>query len=114
MRPWASIPAIVLLLTGAVLAQAPPCFRSKFAAEQPIKVTKVELRDDNGLSKREKSLIVRELKRQCDCWPCALTEEVGDQIREVYQWFGVYQAGAQVDIHKRGIDSYSIRAHVQE
>jgi hypothetical protein len=83
-------------------------------AEQPIKVTKVELRDDNGLGKREKSLIVRELKRQCDCWPCALTEEVGEQIREMYQWFGFFQAVAEVSIDKTGIDSYSITARVKE
>jgi outer membrane protein assembly factor BamA len=114
MRPWATIPLLVFLLVGAATAQAPPCFRSKFAAEQPIKVKKVELRDDNRLSKREKAFIVRELRRECDCWPCALTEEVGEQLREMYQWFGFYQAVAQVAIHKRGVDSYSIMARVQE
>ncbi len=108
--------ALMLVLLGALaaLAQAPPCFRSKYSAEWPINVRRVELRDGNQLSSHDKSSIVRELKRECDCWPCALGDEVGEQIREMYQWYGYFQAVAEVDIRKTGYDSYAIVARVQE
>ncbi len=110
------LPALALLLFCAVAAaaQTPPCFRSKYSAEWPIKVRHVELRDGNQLSSHQKSVIVRELKRECDCWPCALSDEVSEQIREMYQWFGYFQAVADVDIRQTGYDSYAVVARVQE
>ena len=104
----------VLFWTGLAAAQGPPCFRSKFARDWPVHLQHVELQDSHQLSSRDRAAIVHELKRQCDCWPCALSDEVGEQIREMYQWYGYFQAVADVDIQKLGIDSYSITARVQE
>jgi hypothetical protein len=105
---------ILLGCVGVASAQFPPCIRSKFANEWPIRVGHVDLQDGDKLSHREKSTVVRELRRQCDCWPCALSSDVSDQIREIYQWYGYFQAVADVDVRKTGIDSYSITARVQE
>ncbi|MFB3813922.1 MAG: POTRA domain-containing protein [Terriglobales bacterium] len=112
MRLWALI--LVLLCAAPAVAQAPACFRSKYASEWPVEVKRIELRDGNKLSKREKSTIVRELRRECDCWPCALSDAVSEQIREMYQWYGYFQAVADVEIRKSGYNAYSIRANVQE
>jgi outer membrane protein assembly factor BamA len=111
-RVW--LLAIVLACAGMAEAQLPPCFRSKYTHEWPINVAHVALLDGNKLARRDKASIVRELKRQCDCWPCALSDDVSDQIREMYQWFGYFQAVAEVDIKKLSIDAYSVTAHVQE
>jgi hypothetical protein len=81
---------IVLAWAGVAAAQFPPCYRSKYSNEWPVRVTHVELLDGNKLSRNEKATVVRELRRQCDCWPCALSDDVSDQIREIYQWFGYF------------------------
>ena len=70
--------------------------------------------DGGQLSSKERSAIVRELRRQCSCWPCIVGEEVGQQIRQMYQWHGYFQATANVDIRQVGGDAYVIAAHVRE
>jgi hypothetical protein len=105
---------IVLGCATVSMAQFPPCYRSEFAHEWPIRVTHVDLLDNNRLDRKDKTAMVRELRRQCDCWPCALSDDVSDQIREMYQWYGYFQAVAQVDIKKTGVDSYTVKAYVQE
>jgi hypothetical protein len=105
---------IVVACAGVSRAQFPPCFRSKFTNDWPIRVAHVDLQDGDKLSRREKSTVIRELRRQCDCWPCALSSDVSDQIREIYQWYGYFQAVADVDVKKTGIDTYSVTARVQE
>jgi outer membrane protein assembly factor BamA len=105
---------IVVACAGVSVAQFPPCFRSKFTNDWPIRVAHVDLQDGDKLSRREKSTVIRELRRQCDCWPCALSSDVSDQIREIYQWYGYFQAVADVDVKKTGIDTYSVTARVQE
>jgi outer membrane protein assembly factor BamA len=106
--------ALALVCSSMAEAQLPPCFRSKYSNEWPVNLRGVTIIDGEKLPRQDKARIVRELKRQCDCWPCALSDEVSEQIRDMYRWFGYYQAVVDVDIKKLGIDSYSIRARVQE
>jgi outer membrane protein assembly factor BamA len=104
-----------LLLAGAIaVAQAPPCFRSKFAVEPPARIKHLQLYDNGQLSSKDKAEIIRELKHQCDCWPCVVGEEVGQQIREMYQWRGYFQAVAEVNIRQLGGGAWDIDARIQE
>lgn len=104
----------LVLATALAVAQAPPCFRSKFAVEPPVRIKHLQLIDSGELSRRDRAEIVRELRRQCDCWPCVVGEDVGNEIRQMYQWHGYFQAVAQVDIRQVGGDAYEIAARVEE
>ena len=104
----------MLLTASLAAAQTPFCFRSKFAFEPPVQVKSVHLTDGGRLSPREKSSMVRELRRQCSCWPCVVGEEVSQQIRQMYQWRGYFQAVAEVDLRQVGGDAYVISARVRE
>lgn len=104
----------VLLSAALAAAQAPVCFRSKYAMEPPVRIKSLRLTDGGLLSPKEKSSILRELRRQCICWPCVVGEEVGQQIRQMYQWHGYFQAVADVDIRQVGGDAYVIAARIQE
>lgn len=106
--------ALILLAASSAWAQIPACFRSKFAMEAPLRVKHVRLLDGGKLSRQERASVIRELKRQCDCWPCAMGSEVSQQIRDMYQWYGYYQAVAEVDIQSLTGSSYDITAHVTE
>jgi len=104
----------VLFFASLAVAQAPVCFRSKYAMEPPVRVRSLRLADGGLLSPKEKSSILRELRRQCSCWPCVVGEEVSQQIRQMYQWHGYFQAVADVDIRQVGGDAFVIAARVQE
>ena len=104
----------LLLCASLASAQAPVCFRSKYALEPPVRVRNVRLADGGQLSSKQRSAIVRELRRQCTCWPCVVGEEVGQQVRQMYQWLGYFQATATVDIRQVSGDAYLISAQVAE
>jgi hypothetical protein len=105
---------LVLLLAALAPAQEVPCLRVDLHADLPIHLRHATILDDNKLSPKAKNAIVRELRRACNCWPCALTTNVSEQIRELYQQYGFFQAVADVDIYKVGLDRYDLTAHVQE
>ncbi len=105
--------AVVGVALGGV-AQDYPCLRSKIAAEHPIRLRHVTILDGNRLPPEARPLIVSELRAVCDCWPCILTDSVNERIRDMYQWFGFFQAVAETEIVKQGVEGYDLVARVQE
>ncbi len=113
VRPWPLI-AVFLLAASIASAQNLPCLRTRLHADPPLALRRVTILDGNRLPGDAKSQIARDLRAMCDCWPCAMSYELNDRIREEYQWRGFYQASADVDIVHLGLDRYDIVAHVNE
>ena len=108
--------AILVIICAAIgaTAQDIPCLRTKLGADPPVNLRRVTIRDGNKLPAEVKSSIARDLRAMCDCWPCAVSFELDERIRELYQWHGFYQAIANVDIINLGLYRYDIVARVQE